>query len=249
VTDVLLIEDGDAAHRPLRRFLLAHVPVGHEVEPVGIGRDREEDDVVEDAPGLGVVPADHPPDELDELLGAQDLRRVEPAVDPDHGLALGGEPARDIVGQALSQGQARRNVLDPGQAGVVRRRRDDGHDHRPALGRYPDLDDPHPVGFGVELFPIGGELFVIDELVVVADRETELLFRARDLGRGRREAERHREAEEQERGRRDPLSGTEAGCHGQGAPSSMEFGKRFITEDGRDCQKPPGRGRITTRRG
>ena len=190
VADVLLVEDGHAAHRPLRRLLLAHVPIGDEVEPVRIGGDGEEDDVVEDAPGLGVAPAGHPPDELDELLGAEDLGRVESAVDPDDGLALGGEPARAVVGQSLGQGQARRDVLVAGEARVVRRRGDDGHDHRPALGRLPDLDDLHTLGFGVKLLPVSDELSVVDELVIVSDRESELLFRARDLGRGRREAKR-----------------------------------------------------------
>ncbi len=123
VADVLLVKDRNSAHGAFGRLFVPHVPVGNEVEPVGVGRHGQENDVVEDAPGLGVVRADHPPDELDELLGAEDLRRVETAVDPDNGLALGGEAARVGFAYAFGQSQACRDVLVAGQPTVVRRAR------------------------------------------------------------------------------------------------------------------------------
>ncbi len=53
---------------PVERFFgsgFPHIPIGDQVHAVGIDRDGQEDDFVQDAEGLGVVAADHPPDQLE----------------------------------------------------------------------------------------------------------------------------------------------------------------------------------------
>ena len=127
------------------------------------------------------------PDQLGDLLGADDLSGVETAVDPDHGLALDRELAGFRFGQSLGQGQPGRDLLVAGEIPMVLGRRDDGHDHCPAFGCPSDIDHGHAVGELVQLFPIGDGLRVVDELIVVADVESEFLFGGRklSLGRGR----------------------------------------------------------------
>ena len=109
VADVFLVEAGDAAHRPFFRVGFPHVPVGDELQAVGIDRDGEEDDVVQNAERLGVVAADHLPDQLDQVLRADDFGGVQAAVDPDDGLAFGGEAC----------GRRRRSGPWPGQAAAI----------------------------------------------------------------------------------------------------------------------------------
>ena len=59
------------------------------------------------------------------------------------------------------------------------------HELRPAFGRVANLYKLHPVGFGRQFLPIGRELPVIRETVVVAQVEAEVLLGGSDC-RGRR---------------------------------------------------------------
>ena len=58
----------------------------------------------------------------------------------------------------------------------VLRRGDDRREMRPALFGLADLHDLHPGRFLVDLLPVGLELIVGGELIVVADVEAEVLF-------------------------------------------------------------------------
>ena len=165
---------GRPASRPPQRIGLAQVPVGDEVVAVRVGVDQQDDHVVEDAARLVVVAADQAVDGLDQLLRAEHLVGVQPAVDPDHRLALGGERLGLGVGEALGQGQAAGDLLVAAEPLLVLGRGDDGHQLRPALGGLADLDQRQPVRLGVELAPVVGQLPVGGELVVVADVEAEL---------------------------------------------------------------------------
>ena len=79
--------------------------VGHELVPVRIGMNEENDAVVQEPHCLLVRPADHLVDALDQLLRAESLRRVKAAIDPHDSLSLAGEPVRLIVAQPLRQGE------------------------------------------------------------------------------------------------------------------------------------------------
>ena len=112
VADVLLIEPRQAAGAALLlRSGVAHVPVGHQLHAVGIGVHGEDDHVAQEAHRLFVGLADELIDGLDQLLRAEHFGGVQAAVDPDHGLAFARERARLVVGEALGQREAARDVL------------------------------------------------------------------------------------------------------------------------------------------
>ncbi len=71
---------------------------------------EEDDDVVQEPERLVVVAADHLEDHFGELLRAQGLGRVQPAVDPDHGPALTRERARLFVGQVFREPEPARDL-------------------------------------------------------------------------------------------------------------------------------------------
>ena len=56
-----------------------------------------------------------------------------------------------------------------------------------ALGGEPDVGEFHAVGFRRELLPVGFQLGVVDQAIIVADIEAELLLGAGDMARGLRE--------------------------------------------------------------
>jgi hypothetical protein len=58
---------------------------------------------------------------------------------------------------------------------MVRRRGDDRHELRAALGGFPDVLYHHAIGLGIEPAPVLGDLFVVGELIVVAQAEPERL--------------------------------------------------------------------------
>ena len=110
-------------------------------------------------------------------MRAEDLGRVESAVDPDNGLAFLRQRARLVVGQSLGEGELACDLLVAFQVLEIRRRGNDGHQLRAAFGGLADLLDAHPVGFFVQLRPVGLELRVGGELIVVADIEAKMLLR------------------------------------------------------------------------
>ena len=141
VARVFLVEPRHAGQRALQRILLAHVPVGDEIVAVGIGVRGENDDVAEEARGLGIVLADQLVDRLHQLLRAEHFRGVQAAVDPHDRLAFRGERARLIVGQPFGQRELPRDLLVARQLLVVFRRGDDRHQLRSPLFGLADVDD------------------------------------------------------------------------------------------------------------
>ncbi len=167
---------------------------------VGIGVHEQDDRVVEKPHRLFVGAAHHLVDHLAELLRAEHFAGVQPAVDPDHGLAFARERLRLLVGEPLGEGEPARDLPDSAQVPVVLGRRDDRHQMRPAFRRLADLLQHHAIRFAIELLPVGGELLVGGELIVVAEVEAELLLRSGDPGRlcrrrRREDAERDNEGE------------------------------------------------------
>ena len=174
---------------------------------VGVGVHEQDHRVVEEPHRLFVGAAHHLVDHLAELLRAEHFAGVQPAVDPDHRLAVARERARLIVGQVLGQREPPRRVLDPREVLVILGRRDNRHQVRAALGGLADLLQDHPIRLAIELLPVGGELLIGRQLIVVAEVEAELFLRrgdARRLCRGRR----HEDDEHQESKAKDR-------CHGR----------------------------------
>ena len=68
VADVFVVEAGQAVHGAPGLVLFAHVPVGHQLLPVGIRRHAQDNIVVQQAQGLGVVAGQHLIRHLEKLL-------------------------------------------------------------------------------------------------------------------------------------------------------------------------------------
>ncbi|MNS72220.1 hypothetical protein D3C72_1056220 [compost metagenome] len=192
VADVLLVQDRDRGELALQRVLVAHVPVGDQLHPVRVQRREQDDGVVQDAQGLGVFRRQPFMHGGDQGLGRDGLGRVQTAVDPDHGLALGGHGAGLFLVDTLGLGQTTRDLLIAVQVGQVLRRRDDGDILGAALGRLADLDQLHPVRLAGQGLQIGFPLGVVDQVVVGPDLMAEGLARRGDARGGRRRRNRSR---------------------------------------------------------
>ncbi len=175
--------------RALLRIRLAHVPVGHQVVAVRIGVDEEDDDVVQDPHRLRIGAAHHLVDHLAELLRAEHFGGVQPAVDPDDGLALARQRSRRVVRESLGEREPHGDLPVALEIAVILRRRHDRHEVRPALGRLADLLDDHAIGLRVQLAPVRRDLLVVGQEVVVAEVVPEFFLRSGDpaLADGRRE--------------------------------------------------------------
>ncbi len=79
---------------------------GHEFHAVRVGRNDEQDHVVQNPHRLGVGPAGHLVSEVEQVLRRHALGGVQAAVDPDDRLAFGRELPRLVVGQPLGVSQA-----------------------------------------------------------------------------------------------------------------------------------------------
>ena len=203
VADVVMVEARQPGGAPLQRIRVAHVPVGDELVAVGVGVHEQQDALVEEAQRFLVAAADHLVDRLHQLLRPEGLVGVKPAVDPDDRLALPGQCPGRLRRQALGERQPPRDVLVLCQVLVVRRRRHDRHQLRPSFRRLADLLDDEAIGLGVELAPVGGNLRVVGQLIVVAEVEAELRPRRGDAAlrhrrgsdEGQRQQQRAKQAE------------------------------------------------------
>ncbi|MNJ31664.1 hypothetical protein D3C77_263080 [compost metagenome] len=185
VADVLLVQLGDAGELTLQRILVAHVPGRDQLPPVRVQRREQDDDVVQDARRLGVLGRQPFIEGGDQGLGRHRLGRMQAAVDPDHGLALGGQGAGLGLADALGLGQAARDLLIAVDLGQVLGRGDDGEILRPPFGRLADLDQLHPIRLPGQGVQIAFELAVGDQAIVVADLMAESLQRGRQGAGGR----------------------------------------------------------------
>ena len=146
----------------------AHVPVGDQLHAVGIDGREQEDVVVEDAQGLRIAAAQEVVGLGEEGLGGDDFVGVQAAIDPDDGLAFGGEGVGLIVGEAFGAGEALGDLFVARQVFEIGRRGDDGHDDGAAFGGLADLFEFDAVGFGGDLVPVVEQLGVVGEEIVVA---------------------------------------------------------------------------------
>ena len=160
VADIFLIQARNVVQRALFLVRLAHVPVGDQFLPVGIGEHAQQNRIVQQAHGFRISAADHLINHFDFLLRADGLRGVQASIDPHHGLAFPSQRACGVPGH-LRVGQALRDFAVMLQVLDVRGRADDGHPLMAALG--------------------GLKLRVAGHVVIVADVESERLLRSRVL--------------------------------------------------------------------
>ena len=184
VADVFVIEAGQADEGTFLRIFLAHIPVGHELDAVGIGERGEQDDVVKKTPGFLIVAAQILIDRFRQLLGADALAGVQPAVDPEHGFAFLGEGLGFVIRQIAGQREARGDVAVVIELREVGGRADDRHVLVSSLAGRADFDQLHAVGFGGPRLPHLRDLAVVGDVVVVTDGETDQLLRTAYFGRG-----------------------------------------------------------------
>ena len=229
VADVLLVEPRQVGEGPQLRVLVAHVPVGDQLVAVRVGVHEENDAVVQEAQRLLVVAADHLVDHLGELLGAERLGRVQAAVDPHHRLPFLRQRARLVVGQPLGERQPPRDLLVARKLPVILRRSDDRHPLRPPFGGLPHVLEDHPVRLFVERLPVGLDLRVVGELVVVADVEAERLFRRGDVRGARLRCPRRLRSRHGSSRERQQDSDTSQFAHGAGFYFGMEKDGRART--------------------
>ncbi len=186
VTDVLLIQARNRGVLALQRVLVAHIPGRDQLPSVRVQRREQDDHVVQDAPGLGVLGRQPFIEGGDQGLGRHGFCGVQTAVDPDHGLALGGQGASLGFADALGLGQPARDLLIAVDVRQVLRRGNDRQILRPPLGRFADLQQLHPVRLPGQCLQIAFELAVGDQAIVGADLVAKGLQRRGQAPRGRR---------------------------------------------------------------
>ena len=177
VADVFLVETRERFELALRRIGVAHVPVGDQLQPVGIVVAEQDDRVVQQALRLGVLPGEHPIEHMDLALGRYRLGGVEAGVDPHHRAALGGERLRLRLVHPFRLGELARDLAIMVELREVGGGGDDRHPHRTPLGGFADVDQLHPVGprgERLQIFLIG---VVIGEIIVAARLGRECLRR------------------------------------------------------------------------
>ena len=193
VARVLVVQQRDV-HVARERVVVLHVPVRDELHAVGIRVHGEDDVILEDALRLVVVAREELVGRLDQLVRAEDFRRVQTAVEPNDRLAFLRQRVGLLVRQVFALRQLHRDVpvlleqLEVGRIG------DDRRHLGTTFTRLADFDRLHAVGLAVDLLPVREELVVVRQPVVVADVVAEELLRRRDMAlradRARREHQR-----------------------------------------------------------
>ena len=211
VADVIAPKAWDAGSAAIFMGGVAIVPVGDEVHAVGVIEDGEQDVVLEKAHRLGIGLGVHFIDGLKICCEPDGLGGVQASVDPDDGLAFGGERMGLLVGEHLVFGRevARGGELVGDITVVVELleilgRGDNSHPLAAALGGLAHLHQLHAVGFTGELLPVLLQLHIVCEVVVVANVEPESFLGSGDFRSDRRGLLRSGQRRNQEkRGRRD----------------------------------------------
>ena len=190
MSGVLLVEAGQAVGGALLGVAGPHVPVGDQLHAIGIDGRQQQDVVVQDTQRLGVAAAQQVVGLGEQRLRGNHFGGVQAAIDPHDRFALRGQRPRLVVGEAFGARQSLRDLLVARQVPEVGRRRDDGHDDRPAFSSLADFFQPDAVGFLGDLVPVVQQLSVVGQKVIVTRRVcAEHRRRNRPLGerRGRRQ--------------------------------------------------------------
>ena len=182
-----------SCHRPghVRNFVgrleILRVPVRHHVLAVGIDRKpQQQDHVVENVPDLRRVPVHQVVGELNGVLRAGDLSRVQPSVDMhDH---FPGVRQRMRIGfaQPLHQRQPPRRVTIFFKIAQILRGGNDREIPVASFGRLPRLDQLQLIGGSGQFLKVRERLVVIGQKKIVSRLMPQHGFRSRHLRKQRR---------------------------------------------------------------
>ena len=114
--------------------------------------------------------------ELQNVLAARNLGRVQPAVDVDERFSLLGQTMRVGIRQAVRMREPLRDLAILLDVGQVLRARHEGEVPRMPVRRPSRLDQREPIACRVELPEVVDRLVVSGELVVVPWLEPERRF-------------------------------------------------------------------------
>ena len=195
VTDVFVVEPRDVEIQALQRIRVPHIPRAHEFLPVRVIDRKQDHDVVEDAERFRVGARREHPERLDQLLRADGLGGVQPAVNPHDRFAGLREGARLLVRQILGPRQllgvepVALDVLEVLRGGA------DQHVLRATLLGEADLDQLQPIRLRGQPLEVSLGLGVGRQVAIVTDVEAEMLPGRSD----RRQGDRHQDREEEKR--------------------------------------------------
>ena len=89
VPGVLLVEEGHSGYF-IRSPNIGVIPIREHVHAVRVGKNEDEDDVIQDPESFRVRRRDKVIGQLEVVLGRCAFRGMEPAIDIDNGPSLGG---------------------------------------------------------------------------------------------------------------------------------------------------------------
>ena len=161
VPDVLLVQTWNASRGTFALVLLAHVPIGHQIESIRIDTGGQQNDIIQETLGLSVVAADHLIDQFHQPLSSQHFSGVESTIDPNHRLSSRCQLASLIIGQISGQCQPPGDLLVLIQPLMILGRGNDRHPHRTTFGGFADLLERHPGRLLTEFLPIRYQLLVV----------------------------------------------------------------------------------------
>ena len=194
VTHILLIQHRDI-FIPFGLVFWAHVPIRHDLHPIGIHMDKKDDDLIQNTKRFCIVFRSQFIQRLDQLLCANHLIGVKTTINPHDRLSLTGERL------SLSFSNLRSTQLS-GNFLVARQFREifgrSNHQKRlltPKL-RLSNTSVFHAIRKVSDFFEVGLRLRKIGEHVGITDGETKML-----LGSGdglRTQGNRHKQGQEKE---------------------------------------------------
>ena len=148
----------------------------------------EEDDLVANEPRLLVLLRDHAIGEIEGVLHRRHFAGVQPGVDPNDGAAR----ARQRLcfrGGGAAQCQRAADLFPPIEILQIVGRRNIGHQHGLAAGAPAEFFQPQTIADRGQLAKIAGDVGVVGQLVVVAGRVAQMLFRRWHTGGGSKRGE------------------------------------------------------------
>ena len=162
------------------------VPVGdHDLAIRVEAGDQQEDHVVENPPGLLVVPGEQVVDQLGRHLGAADLGGVEAHRLADHRLALRDQRIDLGLVEPLRVEEPVVHFSQLLELGQVLRRRHHDQEERVVVGGRPHVGDHDLVALLGEQFVVLDDGVPSGDLSICAQLETEELVGRRDFRRGK----------------------------------------------------------------
>ena len=155
----------------------------HRIQAIRVDhRDLHQDHIVANLADLIALIGQHAISQFRRMLRRCDLAGVKPGVNPNNGLPFPGQ-SLSLFGSRLAQRQAAVDLLEAIQLTQVFRRRDVGHQHRPAVRALAELLQLDAVAGLRQLLEVATDGFEVSDLVIGARLVAQMLLR-RGHGRG-----------------------------------------------------------------